>query len=492
MGHLFITGSSFGSGTNYDIVTIRYNPDSGDSVWVNRYDGSSNDDRVTSITCDNNAVYVTGWSFTPSRDIIVIKYDAATGSRLWVRTYNGTANGGDYGFAIAVDGSGNVYATGRSDVGGSQKFTTLKYDASGNLAAGWPSVYTAALSTSFDEAHAVKVDGSGNVYVTGKSGTPGDFLTLKLDAGGAVLWGKKHNGTQNAEDNALKLVLDNSSTNVYVGGYSFRQGFVQNYVVIRYSTATGDSSAFATYDNVQNIDILTDMKIDNSNNVFVTGYSTSATAFDYATLKYNSALSQQWVARTTNSGNDFATSLSVDNANGNVYVTGYSIGSGSGFDYLTVSYNSSGSLNWQVRVNGTANAGDFGAGVHASDTDHIYVTGNINTTANGVGIYTIRYSKILGITPISGEVPSSFALRQNFPNPFNPVTSIHFDIPKSSFVRISVYDIMGREVEVLANETVSAGKYEAKWDGSKYASGIYFYTLSAGDFLQTKKMVLAK
>ena len=492
-GQVFITGWSLSSPTNHDIVTIRYNQDSGDSLWVNRYDGNL-EDRVTAITCDNNAVYITGWSFTPSRDIIVIKYDASNGNRLWVRTYNGTGNGGDYGFAIAVDGNGDVYACGRSDSGGTngQKYTTLKYDASGNLQ--WASVYGGGLSTNFDEAHALKVDGSGNVYVTGKSGsTAPDFLTLKLNSSGAVQWAKKHNGTQNGEDNALRLVLDNSAANAYVGGYSFRTGGVQNYVVIRYSTATGDSNAFATFDGASNIDILTDMKIDNSNNVYVTGYSTiGSSAFDYATLKYNSVLSQQWVARTTNTGNDFATSLSVDNANGNVYVTGYSIGPSNTFDYLTVSYNSGGTENWQVRVNGNGNAGDFASGVHTSDTDHIYVTGNITTGTVGVGFYTIRYAKVVGIIPISNEVPSSFALKQNFPNPFNPVTSIRFDIPKSSLVRISVFDIMGREVEVLANENVSAGKYEVKWDASKYASGVYFYRLIAGDFNQTKKMILTK
>jgi hypothetical protein len=493
-GQIFVTGWSVIGGTNTDIVTIRYNPDSGDSLWVKRYDGIGNEDKVSAITCDNNAVYITGWSLTPSRDILVIKYDASSGNTAWVKTYNGTGNGGDYGFAIAADGSGNVYACGRSDVGaGGQKFTILKYDSAGNLQ--WASVYTGSLSTINDEAHALKVDGSGNVYVTGRSatGTSSDILTLKLNSSGTVQWEKKHNGTQNSEDNGLRLVLDNSSTNVYVGGYSFRMGGVQNYVVLRYSAGAGDSNGFATYDGAANIDVLTDMKIDNSNNLYVTGASTiGSSAFDYATLKYNSSLSQQWVARTTNTGNDFSTSLSVDNSNGNVYVTGFSIGPSSTFDYLTVSYNSSGSENWQARVNGNGNMGDYACGVHVTDTDHIYVAGNITNAAVGVGFLTIRYAKVVGITPISGEVPTSFALKQNFPNPFNPVTSIHFDIPKSSLVKISVYDIMGREVEVLADESVPAGKYEVKWDASKYSSGVYFYTLIAGNFTQTKKMILAK
>jgi len=197
-GNVFITGWSIGSGTSADIVTIRYNPETGDTVWVNRFNGAANqEDKVSAITCDANAVYVTGWSFTGSpatRDIVTIKYDAATGSRLWVKTYNGSNNGGDYGFSIALN-SGNVYVTGRSDVTGGvgQKFTTLKYDASGNMVSGWPNIYTGSLSTTFDQAQAIKVDGSGNAYITGKSGTTGaeNYLTMKINNDGTLAWAKK-------------------------------------------------------------------------------------------------------------------------------------------------------------------------------------------------------------------------------------------------------------------------------------------------------------
>src|SRR5258706_8313093 len=163
------------------------------------------------MVCDNNAVYVTGWTFNPGRDIITIKYNAATGDTTWVKRYNGSNNGGDYGLNITSDAAGNVYVAGRSDVTGGlgQKFTILKYDASGNVPSGWPVIYTGALSTAFDEAHGVVVDGSGNVYVTGQSGPVGadDFLTLKINSAGVVQWAKKYNGVPNSEDNAIAIVL---------------------------------------------------------------------------------------------------------------------------------------------------------------------------------------------------------------------------------------------------------------------------------------------
>jgi photosystem II stability/assembly factor-like uncharacterized protein len=101
-----------------------------------------------------------------------------------------------------------------------------------------------------------------------------------------------------------------------------------------------------------------------------------------------------------------------------------------------------------------------------------------------------------GVTFIEGgqtdEVPNDFALCQNCPNPFNPSTSIKFELPKSSDVRLSVYDLLGREVSVLVNEKRNAGVHEVKFDGTSLASGVYFYRIIAGDFIQTRKLLLLR
>jgi len=81
-------------------------------------------------------------------------------------------------------------------------------------------------------------------------------------------------------------------------------------------------------------------------------------------------------------------------------------------------------------------------------------------------------------------------LLQDYPNPFNPSTTIKFELPKTSYVRLSVFDILGREVSVLVNERKNAGSYEVKFNGSNFASGVYFYRLQAGSFVQTKKRLL--
>ena len=105
------------------------------------------------------------------------------------------------------------------------------------------------------------------------------------------------------------------------------------------------------------------------------------------------------------------------------------------------------------------------------------------------------YKSLLGATGISNteeKVPSKYSLSQNFPNPFNPTTNIKFGIPNGSNVRVSVFDITGRELAVPVNEFLKAGTYTYSFDGSKLTSGIYFYRITSGNFMDTRKMMLVK
>ena len=106
--------------------------------------------------------------------------------------------------------------------------------------------------------------------------------------------------------------------------------------------------------------------------------------------------------------------------------------------------------------------------------------------------YTVGNPVILSASNLQSEIPKDFNLYQNYPNPFNPITTIKFDLPKSTFVTMKIYDVEGKEMEVIIDQKMEAGKYELSWDASKFASGIYFYKLTAGDFESVKKMVLLK
>jgi hypothetical protein len=93
---------------------------------------------------------------------------------------------------------------------------------------------------------------------------------------------------------------------------------------------------------------------------------------------------------------------------------------------------------------------------------------------------------------IDGEIPKLFTLYQNYPNPFNPSTKIVFSLPRADYVTLKVYNILGQEVTTLVDEAKDAGTYRTSWDASGMASGVYFYRLQAGDFVDTKKLLLLK
>jgi len=105
--------------------------------------------------------------------------------------------------------------------------------------------------------------------------------------------------------------------------------------------------------------------------------------------------------------------------------------------------------------------------------------------------YLISHAGILGIDD-RDETPKEFSLSQNYPNPFNPTTTIKYAVPKTSLITLKIYDVLGREIETLVNNVQNSGIYSVQFDAAKLSSGVYFYTLQAGDFVITKKMILAK
>jgi len=116
---------------------------------------------------------------------------------------------------------------------------------------------------------------------------------------------------------------------------------------------------------------------------------------------------------------------------------------------------------------------------------------NISGTGPTSPVWNFRVNPT-GINSLMGEVPTVYKLYNNYPNPFNPVTRIKFDIPDISFVKLVVYDLTGKEVITLVNDKVGAGRYEASWNGMSYSSGVYFVRIEAGDYRHVIRMLLIK
>jgi photosystem II stability/assembly factor-like uncharacterized protein len=145
----------------------------------------------------------------------------------------------------------------------------------------------------------------------------------------------------------------------------------------------------------------------------------------------------------------------------------------------------------------TAPAGSYTHMAHDGYTAYWQYTWAVRT--NG-GITRISLFRGGAVRSISTEIPASFLLKQNFPNPFNPETMIRFDLPnmksgtsgRNVLVSLKVFDILGKEVLLLVNETLYPGSYEVTFNAVNLPSGIYFYRLSAGDYTETKRMILIK
>jgi len=451
-GNVYVTGRAWmGAGNNNDIVTIKYNS-AGDSVWVKKYNGSgSNHDEATSIAVDASGnVYVTGTSYgTVSshglfQDYITIKYNSG-GIQMWAAAYNGPGTDNDYSNSIAVDGSGNVYITGVSGGGSTgsgstyDDYATIKYNSSGIMQ--WVSRYTGMGGTGLDLAYQLKIDLLGNVYVTGKStGTASgfDYATIKYNTVGTMMWVSRYNGPGNGADEAYSIALDRTG-NVYVTGKS-------------------DGGASAMY--------------------------------DIATIKYNSLGSQQWAGRFngTSGSQDEGKAISVDTAS-NVYVTGYSTNTTTAEDFETIKYNSAGTQLWEMKYTNSGSAGsqDAAVSIFADNSGIVYSAG-----MSALDYAVVKYAPLTGFTNSNISTPNSFSLEQNFPNPFNPSTTIKYYIPENNNVRLTVYDVNGREVSVLNDGFKQKGGYEVSFNASNLSAGTYFYKLETAGFTDVKKMILVK
>ena len=400
-GNVYLTGYSAGSDGVLDYGTVKYDS-AGQQQWVARYNGPGNyHDIAIAIAVDNSGnVYVTGESVGSGSgfDYATIKYNSA-GQQQWVARYNGPGNDGDEAAAIAVDDAGNVYVTGNSIGSGTGvDYATIKYNSLGQEQ--WVARYNGP-GNGNDYPMAIDLDASGNVYVTGHSfgsGSGYDYATIKYNSAGQQQWVASYNGPGNGVDEAADIAVA-ASGNVYVTGGSMGSDTSVDCATIKYNSA-GQEQWVARYNGPANLaDFAEALALDDLENVYVTGTSTpEAGRHEYVTIRYNPAGQEQWVARYsgTGAGDNGADEIALDGS-GNVYVTGASFGFGSGYDYATVKYNSIGQEQWAARYNGPASGDDFATGIAVDSSNNVYVTGRSTGLGTGFDYATVKYEQ--GATP---------------------------------------------------------------------------------------------
>lgn len=367
-------------------------------TWARRYAGAfGNEDIARDCVVDGAGnVYVTGSTVTGYNsgtnvyysDAIVIKYDPA-GNVLWQRTYGGSDALVQVGVSICVDAAGNAYVAGNEG----WDFLTLKYDTDGNLL--WSSVFSGP--GLIDEAVDLAVDPLGYVVVTGSS-DQGDFLyqnylTLRYSPTGNLLWSVRYTGSAGGNDFARAVRVD-AGGNAYVTGYSEGDGTGFDVATIKYDLF-GDPVWIARYGYTgAGDDGGSDLILDPSGNVYVTGASPRTANDEILLLKYNSSGIEQWVKRYVGSsgGVDSGRVLALHPTNGDIFLSGYSFKSGQGYDFLTNRYSPSGTLLWSNRYDGTAHSFDVPESITVDSAGNCYVAGTSTGTTTGYDYAIVKYN----------------------------------------------------------------------------------------------------
>lgn len=397
-GSVVVTGTSVGAGAGSDIATVKFDA-AGNRLWEARYDWDLYDGAYHLAVDSTGNVYVSGSSGVYYRDqwiyyfndYVTVKYDA-DGNQLWVARYDGPGHRDDTVGGLAVDSAGNVYVTGTSqDDDYSDDYATVKYDPDGKQL--WVARYDDPESGG-GRAYALVLDGVGNLYVTGSSGT------LKYDDEGNLLWSTPFSGST-----SYHLAVDGTG-NVIVTGYGYGLDTWADYTTEKYDK-DGNGLWVARFDGpAHDFDYAAGLAVDGTGNVYVTGHSEGdGTGYDFATVKYDPDGNELWVARHDgpDHGPDQAMALSLDSG-GNPLVTGFITVTGD-IAMATVKYDLDGNPVWVSTYNGPRPGEDLAQAIAVNILGRVAVAG-VSQEDYVALVYDIGGNE-LWVADYSGEGPGN-------------------------------------------------------------------------------------
>ncbi|OGF46546.1 MAG: hypothetical protein A2231_13190 [Candidatus Firestonebacteria bacterium RIFOXYA2_FULL_40_8] len=466
-------------------------------VWTRTYNPGSNQfDTGYGIAVDNSGnVYVTGYDcFT---GIWTRKYDS-NGSQVWTKTYQGTvAYGVSKGFGIAVDSSGNVYVTGCDDVvGQGLNIWTRKYDRNGNEV--WTKAHNGS-ANSEDIGYGIAVDNSGNVYVTGHetvTGQGANIWTRKYDSNGNEVWTKTYNDTANGNDKGYGIAVDNSG-NVYVTGYEKVTGQSANIWTRKYDSS-GNEVWTKTYNDAANgEDVGWGIAVDNSGNVYVTGYET-VTSQRMWTRKYDSNGNEVWTKTYNGTLSANGKGVAVDSS-GNVYVMGFEYVREFCSNIMARKYDNNGNEVWTKTHNGSANSTDIGNGIAVDSSGNVYVTGREIETDSVYNIWTRKYAPQTTTTLTDTGYFKIIGGKDGYINPnAGEVANFLYKTTEAGTTVFKVYNLKNelvRTVSVAASgpAQIDSFNFDCKnEDGNYLSSGIYIIKAEGSGLALVKKLAIIK
>ncbi len=513
-GNCYIAGWSEGLNTNKNFLTIKYSA-SGTELWTRSYDGPSGaDDEAWSIALDEvGHVYVSGSStgLGSDFDYATIQYDS-TGLQRWVARYNGPSNGTDWAYSLTVSEFGFACITGMSwGPGGNFDCATLQYDPDG--VERWVTRFNGA-NNGTDKAYSIALDSNQNIYIAGY--TSGNYLTIRYSTDGIQEWAAVYNGSANSWDEALALAVD-AQGNATVTGRSQGVSTRDDLVTIRYDFSGAEQWVARYVGAGAEMDEARAVVVDGEGTAYVTGFAGVAPGLtDYCTIKY-AQICPLSIALTPTSppvqipplGGHFSYSVALMNEATSAQIFDVwimtrlpnGIWHGPLFGPLALTLPGGGSLTrtrWQ-HVPASAPSGEYWYEGRVGDyPSAIWDTSRFAFAKLASGDWRPGSGdwSNTGEAFDSSDEPfithHSSLITSIAPNPFNASSVIAYELPEASLVKLGIYDISGRLVATLVDGWRMTGQHEVTFDGSELPSGIYLARLTVGGFTVVQKMVMIK
>ena len=380
------------------ILTVKLLSGQVTQEWVATYNGVGVGQNVPkkNLIDKLNNIIVAGRSENLSfnDDFIILKYNSS-GNLLWQRRYNGIGNGDDAIAAAVLDDSDNIYVTGYSQEGtslGGYNWVTIKYFPNGDTA--WKRSFNWTANTT-DEPFAMAIDKFNNIYISGygRTGLPfdDDFITIKYNSNGIREWVNVYASVVFNTDMSNSIVVDDSC-NVYPSGYGSK--LTGNEIItIKYST-TGEEKWIRRFPtNYSDILRFTLSAVDKYNNVILNGYYYLGEQYAFNTIKYNSSGDLLWNRIYKGDGNlNFCFALCTDDS-ANVYAAGRNTSTGTGNDFLTIKYNQYGDTSWIRIYDGGDSLHDEIKSIAVDNFENVFVTGvSQSSTIANMDYLTIKYN----------------------------------------------------------------------------------------------------
>ena len=446
-----ITGYTYSSGNgNSDVLLLKTNSE-GVVEWTESFGGEGKD-VGNCVRVSNDGYLVLGFTYSfgsGDADAYLIKTDFH-GNEIWSKTYGGENL--DIGKSLIITrdnqyvfcGYTQSYNAIRDDV------YLVKTDTSGNLI--WSKTYTYDISNPQSDMAYDLIEAADGSYVI--SAVTGFYQAIGLGVGNRDIWIIKTDSSG---------VIYSSEIYDYINSGHSNQQFPQSIV----ENEEGNLLIAAQTD------------------VFYTDF------LDYYLVNINESGGQVWGKFFGNRPNyDYPKDMIITNDK-SVAICGTENSFNDPYnDIYIVKTDSNGTQNWNQRFGG--NGYEWGTSICEADDGNYVVLGQTNSFGNGsFDIYLIKIDNQL-VNVIDENIPNTYGLSQNFPNPFNPSTTIKFRTNKREFVSLKVYDLLGNEIATLVNEEKPAGTYTLNFDSKGLSSGIYFYCIQTDSFIETRKMVFVK